>query len=80
MLRVAEIVHRFANVDEVLEEFAGDVFVGGIFRASSSAMASMLRQYMPIQLVPSDCSIWPPVGSGALRSKTPMLSSPRKPP
>ena len=24
--------------------------------------------------------MWPPVGSGALRSKTPMLSSPRKPP
>ena len=33
-----------------------------------------------IQAVPSACSRWPPVGSGALRSKTPMLSSPRKPP
>ncbi len=33
---------------------------------------------MPIQLVPSDCSMWPPVGSGALRSKTPMLSRPEK--
>ena len=40
----------------------------------------MLRQYIAIQLVPSDCSMWPPVGSGALRSNTPMLSSPRKPP
>ena len=40
----------------------------------------MLRQYIAIQLVPSDCSMWPPVGSGALRSKTPMLSRPRKPP
>ena len=28
-------------------------------------MASMLRQYIAIQLVPSDCSRWPPVGSGA---------------
>ena len=27
----AEVVHRFANIDEVFEEFAGDVFVGGIF-------------------------------------------------
>ena len=30
--------------------------------------------------MPSACSRWPPVGSGALRSKTPMLSRPRKPP
>ena len=43
-------------------------------------MASMLRQYIAIQLVPSDCSMWPPVGSGDDRSKTPMLSRPRKPP
>src|SRR5260370_11759594 len=43
-------------------------------------MASMLRQYMPIHEVPSDCSMWPPVGSGDERSKTPMLSRPRKPP
>ncbi len=40
----------------------------------------MLMQYMPIQLVASDCSMWPPVGKGELRSKTPMLSSPRNPP
>ena len=33
-----------------------------------------------IQAVPSACSRWPPVGSGALRSNTPMLSRPRKPP
>jgi hypothetical protein len=31
-----------------------------------------------IHAVPSACSRWPPVGSGALRSKTPMLSRPRK--
>src|SRR6516165_8291827 len=30
--------------------------------------------------VPSACSRVPPVGSGALRSKTPMLSKPRNPP
>ena len=35
---------------------------------------------MPIHEVPSDCSMWPPVGSGDERSKTPMLSRPRKPP
>ncbi len=44
------------------------------------AIASMFSEYMPIQLVPSDCSSRPPFGSGALRSKTPMLSRPRKPP
>src|SRR6516165_2489953 len=32
------------------------------------------------QAVPSACSKYPPVGSGELRSKTPMLSKPRKPP
>src|SRR5580704_11217405 len=30
--------------------------------------------------VPSACRRYPPVGSGELRSKTPILSSPRKPP
>ena len=38
------------------------------------------RLYMAIQAVPSAWSMKPPVGSGAERSKTPMLSSPRKPP
>ena len=33
-----------------------------------------------IQAVPSACSSRPPVGRGALRSNTPMLSRPRKPP
>ena len=33
-----------------------------------------------IHAVPSACSRRPPVGSGALRSNTPMLSRPRKPP
>ena len=40
----------------------------------------MFWQKSAIQAVPSACSRYPPVGSGALRSKTPMLSSPRKPP
>src|SRR6266511_4926398 len=43
-------------------------------------MDSMFRQYMPIQAVPSAWPRWPPVGSGALRSNTPLLSSPRNPP
>ena len=41
---------------------------------------SMFRQYIAIQLVPSACSIMPPLGSGLLRSNTPILSSPRNPP
>jgi hypothetical protein len=40
----------------------------------------MLRENMAIQLVPSDCSRRPPPGTAELRSKTPMLSRPRKPP
>ena len=41
-------------------------------------MRIRFRQYIAIQLVPSAWSMWPPVGSGALRSKTPMLSRPEK--
>ena len=52
----------------------------GSWVASSIAIASMFNAYIAIQLVPSDCLRCPPVGSGALRSKTPMLSRPRKPP
>src|SRR5262252_7349517 len=40
----------------------------------------MFWQKSETHAVPSACSRWPPVGSGALRSNTPMLSSPRKPP
>src|SRR6476469_8471041 len=43
-------------------------------------MTAMLWQYSAIQAVPSDWSSEPPVGRGALRSKTPILSSPRNPP
>ncbi len=43
-------------------------------------MRIRLSAYIAIQLVPSAWSMWPPVGSWALRSNTPMLSSPRKPP
>ncbi len=43
-------------------------------------MASRLRQYVAIQLVPSACSSRPPDGSPDDRSNAPMLSRPRKPP
>ena len=52
----------------------------GCAAASSSAMRIRLSVYIAIQAVPSDWLMWPPVGSGALRSKMPILSSPRKPP
>ena len=48
--------------------------------ASSSAMRIRFSVYIAIQAVPSDWLMWPPVGSGALRSKMPILSSPRNPP
>ncbi len=53
---VAAVAHRVRDVNEMLPEFAGDVFIAGSSLASSSAMASMFKQYMAIQLVPSDCS------------------------
>ena len=57
---LAEVVHRVGDVYEVLPEFARDVLVRcGLRLASSSAIASMLRQYIAIQLVPSDCSKLP---------------------
>ena len=40
----------------------------------------MFWQYSAIHAVPSAWSMRPPPGSGALRSKTPMLSRPRNPP
>ena len=40
----------------------------------------MFWQNRATQAVPSACSRWPPVGNGALRSNTPILSSPRNPP
>src|ERR1700722_19467980 len=40
----------------------------------------MLSEYMHIQLVESDCSRMDPSGSGVFRSKSPILSIPRKPP
>src|SRR6202023_2575502 len=43
-------------------------------------MRIRVRLYIAIQLVPSDWLMRPPVGSGELRSKTPMLSRPRNPP
>src|SRR3954453_8703979 len=52
----------------------------GSVPAISVAISSMFCQNSPIHAVPSACSRWPPVGSGDERSKTPMLSSPRKPP
>lgn len=54
--------------------------IGGLCEANSSVIASIFRQYVPIQLVPSDCSRCAPLGSSALLSKILMLSKPKKPP
>src|SRR6187401_3224071 len=43
-------------------------------------MRIKFSEYIAIQAVPSAWLIWPPVGNGALRSKMPILSSPRNPP
>ena len=78
---VAEMVHGVGDVEEVLPELAGDVFVGRVRRApvpsrwpagsGCTSPSSRCRR-------PARCSRRS--GSGALRSNTPMLSSPRNPP
>ena len=50
----AVVAHRVRDVQEVLPELARHVLVGRSWSDSSIAMASMLRQYIAIQLVPSD--------------------------
>ena len=73
--------HGLGNVEEMLEELGRDVFVDVIRTvASSRAMRIRFKVYIAIHAVPSDWLMCPPVGSGALRSKMPMLSSPRNPP
>ena len=52
----------------------------GLRVASSSAMRMRLSAYIAIHAVPSAWLMKPPVGSGWLRSNTPMLSRPRNPP
>ena len=52
----------------------------GSCSARASASSSMFWLNSAIHAVPSACSRRPPVGSAALRSNTPMLSRPRKPP
>ena len=75
----AGFVHGRGDVAEVLGELSDHVLVGRVVEA-------LEREFQHVQLnraihaVPSACSRWPPVGSGALRSNTPMLSRPRKPP
>src|SRR6059058_296777 len=54
---VAAMAHGVGDVEEVLPELAGDVFIDGIFAGELRAMASMLRVYIAIHAVPSDCSI-----------------------
>ena len=74
-------IEGVGNVDEMFEEFRGDIFVGRDLRGPARcAMASMVVQYMPIQAVPSACSRKTPCGRGRERSKTPMLSRPKNPP
>jgi len=54
--------------------------VGAASAAMPGSPRMLLARRCATHAVPSACSRWPPVGSGALRSNTPMLSSPRKPP
>ena len=48
--------------------------------AKSKEIRNIFKANIAIQLVPSACSNKPPVGKGALLSKTPILSNPKKPP
>mmetsp|Transcript_77902 Transcript_77902/g.225328 ORF Transcript_77902/g.225328 Transcript_77902/m.225328 type:complete len:219 (+) Transcript_77902:1058-1714(+) len=62
------------------KNFAAMLSYTGFDCANSRAMRMRVKLKNPIQLVPSDWLMIPPVGSLPPRSKTPMLSRPRKPP
>ena len=77
----ADVVHRVHDLDEVLEEFRRDVFVGRIgprqFERDGKHRAAVKchpRRAVGLRQRSG------PLGSGFERSKSPMLSSPRKPP
>jgi hypothetical protein len=79
--RAAERVHRVGDGDEVLEELRGDVLVGGVLGlASSSAMAEHRRAVEGHPGGAVGLLEVPPSAAACERSKTPMLSRPRKPP
>ena len=50
------MIHGVCDVEEVLEEFARDVFVSIVGCGKLKRHSSMWRQYLAIQPVPSDCS------------------------
>ena len=64
----------------MLDELVGGLFVDRVVFGEDEGHLQHVLAVDAIQAVPSACSREPPVGSGALRSKTPMLSRPRNPP
>ena len=67
---VTHAVDGAGDGEEMLKEFRGDVLIDMIVRRPVRQLcASMLRQYIAIQLVPSAWLMKPPVGSALLRSK-----------
>ena len=77
----SHLIHSARDPEEMLHKLDRHVFVKRCRgAANSTAISNMFWQNSDTHAVPSACSRCPPVGSGALRSKTPMLSSPRNPP
>src|SRR5579859_8203568 len=75
-----DVTHGPGDIEEMLEELGGNVFVdrigaGQFERDGHHVQAEHTHPTGAVALLDK-----PAVGSAALRSKTPMLSSPRKPP
>src|SRR5207247_8662706 len=73
-------IDSLSDVHEMLKKLGRHITYTWLTVASSIAILSIVKQYRPIQAVPSVCSKTIPSGSVILRSNTPTLSSPRNPP
>src|SRR5438445_8777062 len=60
----ADIVHGPANINKVLEEFAGHVFIGRVFSGQLKAKAKQFRALHPLPALPSR---WSDLSSGGSR-------------
>src|SRR5215472_6583620 len=76
----ANSVHGIGNPYEMLKEAKSNLVINGIVFGQDQRDFQHAEAVKAIHAVPSAWSRCPPVGNGALRSNTPMLSRPRNPP
>ncbi len=78
---LADAVHRVRDPHEVLDELEGDLLVHRVVLGRGSGPSpACTGSRTPSRPCRPPARASPPVGSSALRSKTPMLSRPRNPP